>query len=65
LTDTQRIRDLEDALRPFAELDGTPVVDEAWQNCQLMELDGRYKRKSKTVINPADIKRAARVLRGR
>jgi hypothetical protein len=63
LTDTQRIRELEDALRPFAELEYDSTIEDAWQNGKTLELVTRFKRKTK--IDPADIKRAARALRGR
>jgi hypothetical protein len=64
MTDDQRIRDLEDALRPFAEKEYDSVVEEAWQENR--ELEVRCKgRVSRWRLDPADIKRAARVLRGR
>jgi hypothetical protein len=58
-----RIRELEEALRPFAALEYDSTIEEAWQNMRAVQVISKYKKKP--VINPADIKRAAQVLRGR
>jgi hypothetical protein len=58
-----RIRELEEALRPFAALDYDLTVETAWQENRKVFIATTLKKKP--CIDPADIKRAAQVLRGR
>lgn len=60
---TDRIRQLEDALRPFADLEYAGPVDEAWQANGMLDVTYRKGWSTPARLDPADIKRAARVLR--